>query len=429
MRYTSFLFFFFLIAPMLLQAQDKEDKDEKLLLAAYNGDEKEVIRLIADSANVNACTNEGISSLMYASEKGFTEIVKILLYYNASPNMSPLSGRTALISAAIQNHQDIVYLLLVYGADINATDEYGVTAMMYAAGYNFYEMTNFLLLNGARHDIKAQDGTDALSVAAYFGNTDIVNLLCNYNADINTKDYKGFSPVTIAIQNNDLNLLDTLINRQTELKVSAKDFPSTNPLDYSRILNHRIISKRLKKEGLHGTFKPYFNKINLFLNAANFNTKDYFIGGGLGISDSKYNFSFELGINGRIAKKRILEQIPESTNEFYQLWEKRQYIYLGADKLFTFNTKNEENKQGIYLGVKGLFTFGTYQGLNRKPKSRFTYAIGAGYKYLFKNFYLKAGYEYCDLGVYKEMDHWITLAAGISIDLTKNKLHKKIYWI
>lgn len=422
-------YFFFIIlvfSPQILKAQEKTDVNKKLILAAYNGDAKEVSQLIADSADVNACTEEGISSLMYASEKGFTEIVKILLYNMADPNLKPANGRTALISAAMQDYQEIVYLLLVYGADINATDEYGVTALIYAASYNLYDMADYLLENGAQHVIKAQDGTDALLAASYFGNSDIVSLLCNYNADVNTNDYSGFTPFTVAMQNNDGILADTLMKHHSEFKTQFKDYPSVNMVDYARIYNQKPIVKKLKKEGLHGSFWPFFNKLTLNYNIGSFSTKDYFMGGGIGIYDSKYDLSFEFGLNGRVTQKRVLE--PISGNEYFQLWEKRRYVYLGAEKLIRINTKNNNHRQGFFIRAKGLYTFGSYQGLNRKPDGRFVFSPGAGYSYMFKTWFLKAAYEYCDLGIYNGMNHWITITAGLSINLSKNKLQKHIYW-
>ncbi|HNW69171.1 MAG TPA: ankyrin repeat domain-containing protein [Bacteroidales bacterium] len=424
--YRFFFLVFLIFSFQILHAQEQADVNKKLLLAVYKGDAKEVSQLLADSADVNAATDEGISALMYASEKGFTEIVKILLYNMADPNLKPANGRTALMSAAMQNYQEIVYLLLVYGADINATDEYGVTALMYAASYNLYDMVDYLLKNGAQHVIKAQDGTDALLAASYFGNSDIVSLLCSYNADVNTKDYSGFTPFTVAIQNNDGLLADTLIRHQSDFKTYFKDHPSINMVDYARIYNQKPIVKKLKKLGMHGSFWPFFNKLTLNYNIGSFSTKDYFMGAGIGIYDSKYDLSFEFGLNGRVAQKRVLE--PLSENEYLQLWEKRRYVYLGAEKLIRFKTKNNNHRQGIFIRARGLYTFGSYQGLSRKPEGRFVFTPGAGYSYMFKTWFLKAAYEYCDLGIYNGMNHWITITAGLSINLSKNKLQKNIYW-
>ncbi|MBP8041068.1 MAG: ankyrin repeat domain-containing protein [Bacteroidales bacterium] len=424
-RILIFLLPFF--SGFVLHAQQKDSLNKQLLTASYEGKTDEVLRLLEDSADINTTTEEGITPLMYASEKGYVEIVKILLFRGADPNKSPENGRTALISAAINNHSDIVYLLLIYGAYINAADEYGVTALIYAASYNHYDMTEYLLINGAQHVIKAQDGTDALLSAAYHGNTEIVNLLCNYNADINTADYQGFTPFAMAISHNDLYLTETLINRQAAQTAPLKKLRSVNLVDYARIWNRQPLVKRLKKEGLHGSFWPFFNKLTLNYHVATFNTRDYFMGGGIGIFDSKYGISIELGLNGRVRKKRVLEQ--QSEGVYFQVWEKRNCVFLGVEKLINIPTKKSEHRQGIYLRAKGLLTYGSYEGLYHKPKKRFTFSPGIGYSYWFKNFFLKAGYEYCDLGIYKDMDHWITLSAGVAINLSKSKLEKKIYWM
>ena len=421
------MFFLLFFAGFVSHAQQKDSINKQLLTASYEGKTDEVLLLVEDSVDINTTTEEGITPLMYASEKGFAEIVKILLFHGADPNKSPENGRTALISAAINNHMDIVYLLLIYGANINATDEFGVTALIYAASYNYYDMTEYLIINGAQHVIKAQDGTDALLAAAYHGNTEIVNLLCNHNADINTADYLGFTPFALAIRNNDMYLTETLINRQAASTAPIKNLPSVNLVDYARIWNCQPIVKRLKKEGLHGSFWPFFNKLTLNYHVATFNTNDYFMGAGIGIFDSKYSISFELGLNGRISKKRVLEQ--QSEGVYFQLWEKRNYVFLGIEKLFNIPTKNINHRQGIYLRAKGLLTYGSYEGLYHRPNKKFTFAPAIGYSYWFKNFFLKAGYEYCDLGIYKNMDHWITLSAGVAINLSKSKLEKKIYWM
>ncbi len=429
MRLKSIIFLLIaLLISRISSAQEASDVNKQLLLAAYNGEVVRVNQLLSDSADVNTRNDEGITPLMYAAEKGNTEIVKILLYNNADPNITPANGRTALISAAIQNRQDIVYLLLIYGANINATDESGVSALIYASCYNQYNMVQYLLKNGAQHVIKAQDGIDALSAASYFGNTDIVNLLFRNKADMNTRDYYGFTPLSLAIQNNDPVLCDSLIKYKSDLALHFKEYPRMTLVDYARIYNRKPIVKQLKKQGLHGTFWPFFNKITLNYNIGTFSTQDYYMGAGLGMYDSKYNYSLELGFNSRLAQKRILE--PATEDIYYQLWEKRRYMYFGAEKLFNLGSKKyPDHRQGIYIRARGIFTYGSYEGLTRKPDSRFTFSPGLGYCYMFRNFFLKAGYEYCDLGIYRGMNHWITITAGATINLTKSRIHKEIHWI
>ncbi len=407
-------------------AQNKAAKNLNLLMAAYEGRTDSVIHLIMDSADVNTSSDEGITPLMYAAENGHEDIVKILLYNKANPNQVPFSGRTALISAAMQNHPEIVYDLLLYGADINATDEDGATALIYSSGYNLYYMTQYLLENKADTKIMTTDSTDALLCAVYFGHWDIVNLLLRHQATTNTADKSGFTPVSVAVQNGDINMLDTLFAYKAKPEINLHQKPVKNLVDYARILNQKSTIKTLRKQGLHGSFWPYFNKINISYHPAVFSVEDYYMGAGIGIVDSKYNISFELGFKGSIVRKRILEQ---SDSVYYQLWEKRRYIYLCLDKSFTFHSKNHFVRQGIFIRLKGLYSFGFFEAMQRRPEDKFALVPGIGYSYMYKSLFLKAAYEYGKIEAYKNSPHWLSLSVGVAFNFRKPSLTKKLTWL
>jgi ankyrin repeat protein len=408
-------------------AQIQKDKNEKLLMAAYEGKTDTVIHLIIDSANINATGEEGITALMYASEKGHLDIVKILLYNKADPNIVPYSGRTALISAATNNQPEIVYNLLLYGADINAQDEDGATALIYASSYNLPYMVEYLLQNGANSKLKTSDSTDALLCAIFYGNNDIANFLLKQKVSQNTTDSNGFTPLSVAIQNRDIGMIDTLLKNLAEPKLHLKSKQLINPVDYARIINQRNTIKTLRKQGIHGSFLPYYNKITLNYNVGAFSVEDYFMGAGIGILDSKYDTHFELGFNARIAKRRILEK--QSDSVYYQYWEKRRFLYASFEKLFTFPSNNAYKKQGIFIRLKGLYSFGVFEGVNHKPDDKFAFVPGIGYTYLYRNFFMKAAYEYAETDTYKSSPHWLTFSIGVTIDFRKSLLLKKITWM
>jgi hypothetical protein len=222
-------------------------------------------------------------------------------------------------------------------------------------------------------------------------------------------------------------MIDTLLSNNAPLLLRIKSKQLINPVDYARIINQKKTIKSLRKYGQHGSILPYYNKITLNYNVGVFSVQDYFMGVGIGVLDSKYNTHFEFGFNGRIAKRRILEK--QSDSVYLQLWEKRRYLYLSFEKLFTFPSKDRLKKQGIFLRLKGLYSFGVFEALNRKPDDKFALVPGIGYSYQIRNFYVKAAYEFAKIDTYNNSPHWLSLSVGVTIDFRKSLLLKKISWM
>ena len=95
--------------------------------------------LLAAGANINArrpgsfCAQ---TALMFASMRGCTELVDLLLQAGADVNAAPeCGGGTALIYASINGYEEIVKLLLKAGADINAKFIGGMTVFTCAANH------------------------------------------------------------------------------------------------------------------------------------------------------------------------------------------------------------------------------------------------------------------------------------------------------
>ena len=420
-----------LITGLLLQnhvfSQEVSAKNLRLLMAAYEGKTDSVIHLLMDTADVNARSEEGITPLMYAAEQGHEDIVKILLYNKADPNLVPFSGRTALMSAAMQNYPEIVYDLLIYGADINAADDKNATALIYSCLYNLDYMTEYLLQCHADPQLKTTDSTNALLCAAWAGNSQVAALLMAHQVAPDSKDSNGFSPLSVALQNGDLALLDTLLAHKASPRIGIKSHPGINAIDYARILNQKLTIKTMRQQGVRGSIWPWFSKITLNYTPASFSIEDYYMGAGIGLLDTKYNIHIELGYNSRIAKKRILE--PQSDSVSWQLWERRRHIYLNAEKLFTFPTVNPNKRQGIFIRFKGIYSFGAFEGLNRRPEAVFAFVPGVGYTYMYKNVFVKAGYEYARTDTFKSSPHWISVTVGACINFRKKPLTKTISWM
>jgi ankyrin repeat protein len=91
-----------------------------LHLAAFDGDNDTVNRLLTEGANVDALTNDAETPLLFAAMNGHTAAVRTLLKWGASVNLLPAQGESALRQATKGGHAEVVRLLLAKEADPNA---------------------------------------------------------------------------------------------------------------------------------------------------------------------------------------------------------------------------------------------------------------------------------------------------------------------
>jgi ankyrin repeat protein len=90
-------------------------------------------RLLAQKADINACSDEGETALMYASRNCSTPIVKALLTNDADVNLQDREGRTALIYAAQDSCAPVIQILLMDPKTrLRQKDNFGKAAIDYA---------------------------------------------------------------------------------------------------------------------------------------------------------------------------------------------------------------------------------------------------------------------------------------------------------
>jgi ankyrin repeat protein len=89
--------------------------------------------VVAAGADVNANDENNRTPLMFASEDGRLDLVRILLDAKAGLDARDLkSGQTPLMAAALGGHDAVVTALLEAGADRTAKDNDGETAQRLA---------------------------------------------------------------------------------------------------------------------------------------------------------------------------------------------------------------------------------------------------------------------------------------------------------
>jgi len=152
--------------------------EQKLIDAAFMGDDEVVQALIAQGADVNARDETGNPVLLIAVRPYSSETVKLLIDNGADVNVTGYLGDTPLLKASFQGLPELVRILLDAGADPNF--------------------------------VQSDGGDTALMNACVFGRREIVELLVERGADISAKDQFGFTPLSIAKKNNHQDIVEYL---------------------------------------------------------------------------------------------------------------------------------------------------------------------------------------------------------------------------
>ena len=134
------------LTPLILAScNSMEDEKECFSTAALRRD-KTVESLIQKGADVNLCTDDGISPLWTACYEGHENTAQLLLNNGAEVNLCTDDGISPLWTACENGHENTAQLLLNNGAEVNLCTKEG-RSPLWAACYNGHESTAQLLLN------------------------------------------------------------------------------------------------------------------------------------------------------------------------------------------------------------------------------------------------------------------------------------------
>ena len=185
----------------------------------------------------NAMNNDGMTTLMRASQFGLTEAVKLLLEHGADPNIqcnpsniteNALTGFTALLFATVSNHLDIVKILLQAKANPNLQFKAsGETPLMATENVDIIQV---LLENGTDPTIVDNNGNTAIhltiSKAISSGSKDYLEVLqlltLQPNASLNKMNNMGMTSLMMASQYGLISAVTLLLNGGADVDVQCK---------------------------------------------------------------------------------------------------------------------------------------------------------------------------------------------------------------
>ncbi len=134
-------------------------------------------------ANINYQDKKnGNTALMYASLKGYEDMVKFLLDKGANVNIQNNVGDTALSFAVLKGYEDIVKLLLDSGVNVNIQNNDGDTVLLFAVDNGQLPIVKILLEYSANPNIVNKTGLSAISIAKNQKRKDMIRLLKAYGA-------------------------------------------------------------------------------------------------------------------------------------------------------------------------------------------------------------------------------------------------------
>ena len=429
------------------------DAEFELLDAAAEGDTSRITAFLEIGTDVNSTTWDGVTPLMYAAQGGHLRVVEILIDAGANINQKPYNQIDALLGATIAGHVYVVDTLILNGAHVNTRDIDGVTPLMYAAAYDYELLTDVLLFYEAKVNASDNFGNEAIHYSTFYDNLNITDKLLKHGADIDGTDIEGFTPLMIAAQNGYYGhvayLLDqgadigatnqqnadalalAILNRhypvielliERGVKIDRKITDKVDVVDLSWIKGDAVVRDILEK---YGAGDDRTLRIDHFILdfMMNWNNRDFMLGGKIGLLESKHNIQLVFGYMTRPAVRSV--RYETDPNVFYQYWERRSYMSLGADKFFQIKRTGFNSVVGAFGGLHGAYTYGNFRGSGKKPDDTFMLVPGVGLYVDAGILRLKAGYEFMHLKNSKAPPHRITMSLGITVNTVKNPVKPK----
>ena len=170
-----------------------------LMIAALWGRFECLTPLLAAGADISIAANCGRTALHMAACNGDRETVRALLATDGIKVSEKTSnGSTALHLAAYSGRADTVELLLAAGIEFKEKDRSGRTALYIAAHCGHTDIVKLLLAAGIEFKEKDKNGRTALHIAAHCGHTDIVKLLLAAGIEVKQKDKNGRTALHLA---------------------------------------------------------------------------------------------------------------------------------------------------------------------------------------------------------------------------------------
>jgi ankyrin repeat protein len=222
--------------------------------------------LIGNGADIYHKDNKNVSTLLQASHRGLTDVVKALLDKHAENGKSGYlddaseEGITPLIAAASEGHTDVVKLLVDAKVDINKKDLDETTPLMAAAARGNVDAAKELLAAGAKVNEQNSDGHTAL-MFVYNGKNQVDTLWERYSQYIKDSgedgdvDDNGTGPIIREALDKHIALIELLLKNGADPTLKDKEGHTAKDFDYHPDADADVLGKEAKTEKVRDASK------------------------------------------------------------------------------------------------------------------------------------------------------------------------------
>lgn len=189
-------------------------------------DQFEIVKyLLEHGAKTNSITDQCVSPLYLAAQRGDHCLVTMLLNHGANVNGYDHFKQAPPLWAAVESDNvDMVQTLLDQGADPNAVSEIGtdVVPIFLSLCSRKESQTEAIMLSflekGANVNIRGPSGDTPLHFACSLGfHEELVNLLIAYGAEVNAVNKSGLTPLHLSCRKTDSAVVKILVENGADI--------------------------------------------------------------------------------------------------------------------------------------------------------------------------------------------------------------------